>query len=469
MTQECVLTLPKCALRTKAPLPSTVRPPCLDALVHEGRRRSPVRLIQINAPSPRLAHSGAMNTTLAAPALAPLRILAAAPHRLMFFIGAMNVLLAMAWWALWLVDTRWHVFGLEQPAIPAGWLHAIVMQYQVLPSFMFGFLLTVFPRWMNQSALTRAHYVPVGIGLFGGQALTLIGIAGGLPFLKAGAILTIAGWIIGMMFLVRILIRDEGKTWHATSCAFALGFGLLGFVMYTVFLYRFDARVMFVSMKIGGLALLLPIYFTVCHRMIPFFTSCVIKNYRAYRPMWTLAGFWMLTMLHLWLELRHAYTLLWIVDVPMMLLGVWLLANWYPRGQTAPALLKVLFAGFAWLPIAFALYAFQSIWFATTGEFVLGRGPAHALFIGFFGSLLVAMVTRVTQGHSGRPLVLGNVAGFAFIVIQLIAITRIAAEIAPDMLACQAVAALGWLLAFTPWVVRSGWIYLTPRRDGAPG
>jgi glutamate N-acetyltransferase/amino-acid N-acetyltransferase len=36
-------------------------------------------------------------------------MLAAAPHRLLFFVGASNVLLAMTWWALWLVDARWHV------------------------------------------------------------------------------------------------------------------------------------------------------------------------------------------------------------------------------------------------------------------------------------------------------------------------------------------------------------------------
>ena len=27
----------------------------------------------------------------------------------------------------------------------------------------------------------------------------------------------------------------------------------------------------------------------------------------------------------------------------------------------------------------------------------------------------------------------------------------------------------GWLAAFLPWVVRSAWIYLTPRADGKPG
>ena len=38
----------------------------------------------------------------------------------------------MAWWCLWLVDARWQLFGLTQPSMPAGWMHAIVMQYQVL-------------------------------------------------------------------------------------------------------------------------------------------------------------------------------------------------------------------------------------------------------------------------------------------------------------------------------------------------
>jgi uncharacterized protein involved in response to NO len=49
-----------------------------------------------------------------------MRTLAAAPHRLLFFIGATNVLLAMGWWAAWLVDARWQVFGLQHSAVPAG-------------------------------------------------------------------------------------------------------------------------------------------------------------------------------------------------------------------------------------------------------------------------------------------------------------------------------------------------------------
>jgi len=343
------------------------------------------------------------------------------------------------------------------------------MQYQVLPSFMFGFLLTVFPRWMNLPELSRSHYVPVGVGMLGGQLLTLIGLWAGLPMLKAGAALTILGWGIGTALLVRLAHQDAGRTWHALSCVFALSFGLLGLTAYMLFLFSFDARLMFVSIKVGSIAVLLPIYFTVCHRMIAFFASCVIPGYAIRRPMWTLAVFWPLALAHVWLELRHAYAWLWLVDAPLAGIGAWLLYLWWPRGARMPPLLRVLYVGFAWLPIAFALYAAQSLWFATTGSFALGRGPAHALFIGYFGSLLVAMVTRVTQGHSGRPLVLGSVAAFAFILVQLIAITRVVAELAADSLLWQSLAAIGWIVAFLPWVLRSTWIYVNPRADGRPG
>ena len=395
-----------------------------------------------------------------------LRLIAAAPHRLMFFIGATNVLLAMAWWAWWLSAARWGI-GVTQLPVPAGWMHAVVMQYQVLPAFIFGFLLTVFPRWMSLPALGRRHYVPVGLGLFGGQLITLAGLAGisdSLTLFKIGALFTSTGWLIGTFLLARLACKDRGQTWHAVSCTFALAFGLLGLMLYSLYLYQPDARMMFVAIKIASLAVLLPIYFTVCHRMIPFFASVALPGYPVVRPLWTLAALWAGAVAHLWLELRHGYAWLWLADGPLLATSAWLLWRWWPRGTSVPPLL-----GFAWLPITFALYAAQSLWFATTSEFILGRAPAHALFIGFFGSLLVAMVTRVTQGHSGRPLVLGKVAAFAFVLVQVVTVTRVVSEFVSDPTALQVAAALGWLVAFAPWVLRSAWIYMTPRVDGAHG
>jgi uncharacterized protein involved in response to NO len=374
----------------------------------------------------------------------------------------------MLWWAAWLVDVRWQVPGLRQPVVYGGWLHAIVMQYQVLAPFMFGFLLTVVPRWTGQRELTRWHYVPVGIGLFGGQLLTLGGALGQPHLLHLGAVLTLAGWATGLFYLLRWSWRDQGRTWHAVSCVAAMVLGFAGFLAYAVYLHDADARLVFAAIKIGSFGLLLPVYFTVAHRMFPFFAANVVPGYRPWRAMWVLGAFWPLALAHLALELVHAYAWLWLPDLLLLALaGTWLVRNW-PRGG-GPLLAKVLFWGYAWLPVALLLYIVQSLLYLGGAGFLLGRAPAHAMFIGFFGSLLVAMVTRVTQGHSGRPLVFGGVAVFAFVVIQVVAAMRVAAELVPDQMAWQAAAAIGWLLAFAPWVVRSLNIYLTPRADGRPG
>src|SRR3546814_19474660 len=88
---------------------------------------------------------------------------------------------------------------------------------------------------------------------------------------------------------------------------------------------------MFASIKIGTFGLLLPVYFTVAHRMFPFFAGNVVKGYRPWRPMWLLGAFWPLTLAHLALELVHGYQWLWIADVQLLALaGTWLWRNW-PR------------------------------------------------------------------------------------------------------------------------------------------
>src|SRR5262245_11482198 len=261
--------------------------------------------------------------------------MAAAPHRLLFLVGATNVLAAMAWWAAWLVAARWYAIEMPQPPLPAGWMHAIIMQYHVLPSFIFGFLLTVFPRWLGLPALAPRHYLPVGVGLLGGQLLTLAGLAGNLALLRAGALLTLFGWSVGMFWLARATVQaptKEGAPWHALSVLLGLAFGLVGLVFYVLLTVRVDAQVAFVAIKFGGIPMLLPIYFTVCHRMIPFFTNIVVRGYQVIRPTWALGVAWALLLAHLWLELRHAYQWLWIPDAVLAVLFAGLLIAWWPRG-----------------------------------------------------------------------------------------------------------------------------------------
>jgi uncharacterized protein involved in response to NO len=401
--------------------------------------------------------------------LSPLR-LGAAPHRLMFFAGVINVLLAMTWWAVWTVGVRWPgAHTLPYPSVFPGWLHAFVMQYQMLPSFIFGFLLTTFPKWTKQPELARYRYVPVGLAMIAGQLTTLAGALGSHTAIIVGVALTITGWAAALASLAPMLWREEGKTWHARSCVAALALGLGGLLVFFAYLIGLVPMTWVpVTIKVGTFGALLLIYFTVAHRMFPFFATNVVAGYVPWRPLPLLAAFWCAALVRLAVDLAGLASWLWIPDLALLAIAGYAWWRWWPRGAK-PGLLAVLFLGLAWLPIAMALYLTDSLAFALRDVHVLGRAPAHALFVGFFGSVLVAMVTRVSQGHSGRPLEMPRTAWFAFVAIQLVAVARVLAEVMPDPYAWFAAAAIGWVVAFTPWVVRLAGIYLAPRVDRKPG
>ena len=396
-------------------------------------------------------------------------LLAAAPHRPLFLAGALAVLTSMGWWALELASIRlgWH--GWPQPPVPPGWAHAMLTQYGMLPMFMFGFLLTTFPRWLNQPSIRPSRYVAVAGTVFAGYLLSHAGLLG-LPWLlRAGIALMLAGYVVGVTTLAGVLRAAPQRNLHAWSCLAALCLGVLGLAAFLGFLGGAPAQCARIAVKLGTFGLLVPVYFTVAHRMVAFFSGNVVPGYVVRRPAWSLPLMWPLLLVHLVLDLVHAQAWLWMVDAPLALLFGWHALAWQPWKAMRPGLLAVLHLAFAWLPVAFVLYAMQSLGlFAGHGP-VLGLAPLHVLTIGYFGSMLVAMVTRVTQGHSGRPLQMGAVPWTCFVLLQAVVLLREWAELARDSYLWLIAAAVGWLVAFLPWVLRSAWICLTPRVDGKPG
>lgn len=393
--------------------------------------------------------------------------LAVTPHRSLFAVGAANLCLAMLWWAILLIDTRWGLVGLPNGPIYAGWLHAVVLPYLVLAPFIFGFLFTVFPRWMPVPAYTRWHYLPTAGSLLLAQLLMLSSQFSGALGLHLGLLFGLAGWTNGLILLADRLRQDRSGCWHARSILAAVSLGWLG--MLSICLHQFDNQFVWLhaAMKLGVHGLLLPIYLTVAHRMFPFFAQCVHPSYKPWRPAALLAAIWVLLAGHIGLELFNLQRWLWLSDTPAALLGLWVLRRWWPPAGS-PFILRALFIGMLWWPLGAALYSAQSVllWFDIAA---LGRAPLHAYTIGLFGALLVAMVSRVSKGHSGRPLEMNAVDRAAFVAIQGVAVIRIGAELGVDFWAWNAIAALGWVLVLLPWLLQCLWIWSTPRIDGKPG
>ena len=397
-----------------------------------------------------------------------LQVLSAAPHRLMFFAGACSVLLSMLWWTLALAAgaagwTHW-----PSTPIPGIWAHGMLAQYGMLGPFIFGFSLTVFPRWSGQSELGRGAYVPVFAGVFGGYLLALVGLLDLRPLLETGFALMLAGWCYGIARLARVARTAPGRDAWARSILLALLAGAAGLALFLGFLLGAPAAWAVAAIRIGTYAFLLPVFFSVIHRMLPFFAGNVVPGYVVRRPTWSLPLVWLLLLAHLACDALGLPLLRAPVDALLALafLGHWI--AWQPWKARRPGLLAVLYLAFAWLPVAFALFTVADL----RGEGAYGpwsMAALHALTVGFFGSMLVAMVTRVTHGHSGRPLSMGPIPWFTFLAVQAVAIGRVADALTGAGPWALTLTAMGWVLAFLPWALRAGWIYLTPRRDGRHG
>ena len=397
------------------------------------------------------------------------RLLAAAPHRPLFFAGALVVLLNMAWWTLELAALHFGWRGWPQPTIPPRFGHAMLIQYGLFPLFMFGFLMTTFPRWMNGPLVPRSRYVAVAVLMLAGYVVANIGLLGKPMLLRAGFLLLLGGYVTGVVTLAGVLQRATDRNRHGWSALAAFGFGTLGVALFVAWLFGAPADLAWLSIRIGTWCFLVPMYFTVCHRMLPFFSKNIVGDYVMWRPTWSLWAAWLLLVARALLEWRGVTGLLWLVDVPLALLFGWHALAWQPWRCMRPGLLAVLHLAFAWLPLALVLFALQDIAWAVAGRSILGLAPLHVLAIGFFGSMLVAMVTRVTHGHSGRPLQMGPVPWLCFALLQGVLLLRVMAETASRPGLWLVMAGAGWLLAFLPWVLRFLWILATPRADGRPG
>lgn len=404
---------------------------------------------------------------------ARIAIIFSAPHRSLFLAGVLNFALLMIWWTATLFDIYIWPIGMASGNVPASLLHAPVMLFLMVPSFFFGFLLTVFPRWIGYPDLGQSQYAPTGGAFIIASILAWIALIGGNHHLLAIALCVAGlGWLVALWHMIVLLIAEfrdsKGPTWHGWSASAALCFGLAGLGFSVRFLLTLDAQAYQIANSLGTFGFLLPIFLTVAHRMIPFFAGNVVKGYVAWRPFWLLTLLWVFLLAHLILQLSGYNSLQFISAAALSALTATMLWRWWPR-QAAPGLLTVLIWGFAWAPIGFALIALGSFAEFAGYNISLGRAPVHAIYIGMAGSLVIAMVTRVTLGHSGRPLAMSRLTWLAFWAIQLSAIARIIAGVRGEHGHWFVLAGVIWILLVTPWTLRQARIYLSKRVDGKAG
>src|SRR5690606_21203107 len=82
------------------------------------------------------------------------------------------------------------------------WAHGFLMVYGLFTFFIFGFLFTVFPRWMGGPPIASRQYVPAFSALIAGILAIYIGLFTRTSVLAAGLALYLVGWIFGVAVLL---------------------------------------------------------------------------------------------------------------------------------------------------------------------------------------------------------------------------------------------------------------------------
>jgi uncharacterized protein involved in response to NO len=377
-----------------------------------------------------------------------------------FFLGAAihAALVVPLWTAIWL------------GVLPApGWLaptwwHAHEMLFGTVAAAIAGFLLTASPVWAARPALA-------GRGLF---ALAGLWAAGRLGMLAAGGLPVGLVAAVDLAFLPAVALVLARTLWGraqrrnhgivvvvaalalANAAVHAEALGLASGWAPRALRLAVDGVVVLIVV-IGG-------------RITPAFTANALRR----------AGFAGEVSSAPWLDRLAIASVVGVALLDLVAprsaatgvvacaAGVAVAARmrgWQTRRTGGDPLVWSLHAGLAWVAIGLLLVGAGDL-----GNPVLATAGLHALTAGAMGAMILAVMTRVGLGHTGRPLVLPRGALGAYVLVHAGAAARVASVLVPGHHApLLALAGALWAGAFALFAVVYAPILTRPRVDGKPG
>ncbi|MDZ7827916.1 MAG: NnrS family protein [Halofilum sp. (in: g-proteobacteria)] len=340
---------------------------------------------------------------------------------------------------------------------PFGW-HGHEMLFGYVAAAMAGFLLTAIPNWTGTSpvsgtplVLAASIWLLARLGLWDGIA-EWWAVTADLAFLPAVALIAGRPLLHGSSFRrwlplgILLLFAAVNGLWHA---AVALGQPALA------------SRALFFATMVVALQIAV-----IGGRITPAFT----RNYLVARgatvgprAIDARDGLALAVSAAVALaEFVHPTTAAALAAVAAILHAA-RLYGWQGSRAWREPLLLVLHVGYGWLAAGYALRATALIGPAWSGPWAL-----HGLLVGAIGTMTLAVMSRATLGHTGRPLRAGVILTLAFVAIQTAAVVRLLDPwIGAD---AWRVAGVLWMAAFALFLLRCGPMLLTRRvdRDSVP-
>lgn len=138
-----------------------------------------------------------------------------------------------------------------------------------------------------------------------------------------------------------------------------------------------------------------------------------------------------------------------------------LIRLWRWRGLDAIAepMLLVLHVGYLFVPLGLAAVSLAALGAPST------ISALHLLTVGAIGTMTLAVMTRATMGHTGRPIHASKLTATAFVAIVVAAATRPVADLIPDhYIPLLAISGGAWIFAFLLFCIDYAPMLLGPKQ-----
>jgi uncharacterized protein involved in response to NO len=329
-----------------------------------------------------------------------------------FFLGAaLFAGVAVPVWILVFAEV-----GQSNFLYPARDWHVHEMVFGFLPALITGFLFTAIPNWADRPPIR-------------GSELMLL-----FTLWLAGRLLIALPWVTPLLSAVvdaGFLIAVAGLVWREIALSKSWDRAPMGVLVSLLAC----ANILFHILNLSGaetdrsermaLAMVMMLLTLIGGRLIPTFTGELLENSgRAERP----ASFSRYDGLSI--ALVTIAVVCWIVQPHSMATG-WLFAiaglanlgrlvRWYGWLTWREPLVLILHVGYGWFVLSLLVL----------GGAILGIGlpkedAVHAFTSGAVGAMTLAVMTRASLGHTGRPRHAGTLTVFIYMLVNVGAVLRV--------------------------------------------
>ncbi|MBZ9784398.1 NnrS family protein [Pseudomonas sp. REP124] len=366
-----------------------------------------------------------------------------------FLAGAAFAAMAVAIWALWL-------YGRLPGAQPVGGMlawHRHEMPFGFAVAIIAGFLLTAVPNWTGRPGLKGWPLIGLVLVWLLARLAWLMPIPPGLLLILQLPLLPLLAVVLGRDLIAARKRENYPILLMITLLAGCQVMTLWGFWTDDVGLQRRGV--------LAALWLVGAMMSVIGGRVIPFFIQRGLN-----RPATPADSPWptrVLLVSSLLAALTFALGLndvprLWLAALFALMCGLHLLRlwRWHDRGMWRVPLLWSLYLSYVWLLVAVIGMA---LWH-------LGLMPqqslaTHSLAVGGVGGLILAMIARVSLGHTGRPLLPSKAIVVGFALVLLAGLSRVL--LVPFSGFGLGLSAALWCAAFGLFLLRYTDILLKPR------